>query len=169
MSLETGTFLAVNTGNYVHASSYGIYPLVGWKIGSEICYLAEDSSPSTGSVIEWAKKFAFFEDVALTEKLAESMEDSGGVYFVPAFDGLQVPHEDPTATAAIFGLNHDTRKEHVLRALLESFAFLLKYLYVAIKQEFNLNDCHRIKVDGGVANNNFVLQTACDLLRVPIQ
>ena len=169
VSLGTGTFLAVNTGNYVHASSYGIYPLVGWKIGSEICYLAEGSSPSTGSVIEWAKKFALFEDVASTEKLAELVEDSGGVYFVPAFDGMQVPHEDPTATAAIFGLNHDTRKEHVLRALLESFAFQLKYLYVAIKQEFNLNDGHPIKVDGGVASNNFVLQTACDLLRVPIQ
>ena len=149
--------------------SYGIYPLVGWKIGSEICYLAEGSSPSTGSVIEWAKNFALFEDVASTEKLAESVEDSGGVYFVPAFNGMQVPHEDPTATTAIFGRNHDTRKEHVLRALLESFAFQLKYLYVTIKQELNLNDGHAIKVDGGVANNSFVLQTACDLMGVPIQ
>ena len=169
VSLGTGTFLAVNTGSYVHASSCGIYPLVGWKIGSEVCYLAEGHSPSTGSVIEWAKKFALFEDVTSTEKLAKSVEDSGGVYFVPAFDGMQVPHEDSTATAAIFGLNHDTRKEHVLRALLESFAFQLKYLYGTIQQELNLSGDRPIKVDGGVANNNFILQTACDLIGVPIQ
>ena len=169
VSLGTGTFLTVNTGSYVHASTSGIYPLVGWKIGSEMCYVAEGHSPSTGSAIEWAKKFALFEDVAVTEKLAESVEDSGGVYFVPAFDGLQVPYEDPTATAAIFGLNHETRKEHVLRALLESFAFQLKYLHSTIHKELNLNGGGPIKVDGGVANNNFVLQTASDLIGVVIQ
>lgn len=169
VSLGTGTFLTVNTGSYVHASTSGIYPLVGWKIGSEVCYVAEGHSPSTGSAIEWAKKFALFEDVSVTEKLAESVEDSGGVYFVPAFDGLQVPCEDPTAAAAIFGLNHDTRKEHVLRALLESFAFQLKCLHGTIHKELNLNGSGPIKVDGGVANNNFVLQTACDLIGVALQ
>lgn len=169
ISLGTGTFLVVNTGNYVHASTIGIYPLVGWKIGSEVCYLAECHSPSTGSAIEWAKKFALFDDVTITADLAESVEDSGGVYFVPAFDGMQVPYKDSTAAAAIFGLNHDTRKEHVLRALLESFAFQIKYLHSAMKQELNLHDGNPIKVDGGVANNNFVLQTASDLTGVAIK
>ena len=168
-SLGTGTFLTVNTGSYVHASTSGIYPLVGWKIGSEICYLAEGHSSSTGSAIEWAKKFALFEDVTVTEKLAKSVVDCGGVYFIPAFDGIQVPYEDPTATAAIFGLNHDTKKEHVLRALLESFAFQLKYLHSIVHKELKLNGGGPIKVDGGVANNKFILQTACDLIGVALQ
>ena len=88
---------------------------------------------------------------------------------MPAFDGLQVPCEDPTATAAIFSLNHETKKEHVLRALLESFAFQLKWLHSTIHKELKLNSGDPIKVDGGVANNNFVLQTASDLTEVVIQ
>lgn len=169
VSLGTGTFVNINTGDYVHASASGIYPLVGWKVGSEVCYIAEGHSPSTGSAIEWAKKFSLFKDVTETENLAESVEDPGGVYFVPAFDGMQIPYEDPTAAAAIFGLTHTTRKEHVLRALLESFAFQLNYLYGTIQRELNFHDSGSIKVDGGVANNNFVLQTACDLIGVSIQ
>jgi len=167
-SLGTGTFLSINTGSYVHASTSGIYPLVAWKIGPEVCYIAECHSPSTGSVVEWAKKFGLFEDVADTEKIARSVADSGGVSFVPAFDGMSVPYEDPTATAVMLGLNHKTQKEHMLRALLESFAFQITYLRSTMRKELCLPD-KPIKVDGGVANNNFVLQLACNLMKETIQ
>ena len=163
VTLGTGTFLDINTGSYIHASTTGVYPLVAWKIGPEICYLAECHSPSTGSVVEWAKRFGLFDDVANTEKIIRSIADSGGVIFVPAFDGMTVPYEDPTATAAILGLNHKTQKEHIVRALLESFAFQLTYLRSTLRKELRL-PVKPIKVDGGVANNKFVLQLACDLM-----
>ena len=87
---------------------------------------------------------------------------------MPAFDGMSVPYEDPTATAVILGINHKTQKEHVLRALLESFAFQITHLRSMIRKELHLPD-KPIKVDGGVANNNFVLQLACNLMKETIR
>ena len=167
-TLGTGLFLNINTGDKPHASMTGYYPVIGWKIGDEMVYLAEAAFPSCGSVVEWGKRFGFYSDPAETEAIAESVESSNGAYFVPAFDGFRTPHNDPHATASMFGLTHDTRKEHVVRALLESLAYTFKLIYSIGQSEIHIK-FNRICVDGGVTHNNFVVQLCCDLIGKSIQ
>ena len=162
-SMGTGMFFCVNTGSKPHASLTGFYPIIGWKIGGELIYIAEANFPSSGSVIEWGKRFGMFSDPAETEDIAESVEDSDGICFVPAFDGIQVPYNDPCATASIIGLTHNTRKEHMVRAMLESLSYTFKQIYDVAGTEIALK-FKRIRVDGGVSCNNFVVQLTSDLI-----
>ena len=162
-TLGTGMFMCINTGNKPHASLSGIYPIVGWKIGSEVTFLAEANFPSSGTVCEWGTKFGLFTDPSETEAIANSVPDSNGVCFVPAFDGIQAPYNDPRATASVIGITHNTRKEHLVRAMLESLAFTFRQLYDVAQSELSTG-IKKIRVDGGVANNNFVMQVMSDLL-----
>lgn len=167
-TLGTGLFLNINTGNKPHASMTGYYPVIGWKMGDEMAYLAEAAFPSCGSVVEWGKRFGLFSDPAETEAMAVSVESSGGVCFVPAFDGFRAPHNDPNSTGSVIGLSHDTRKEHVVRALLESLAYTFKLVFSVAESEIHLK-FNRICTDGGVTLNNFVMQLCSDLIGRSIQ
>ncbi|XP_043330147.1 putative glycerol kinase 5 isoform X2 [Cervus canadensis] len=89
LTMGTGTFLDINTGNKPQQSVGGFYPLIGWKIGQEVVCLAEGNAGDTGTAIAWAQQLDLFTDAAETEKMAKSLEDSEGVYFVPSFSGLQ--------------------------------------------------------------------------------
>ncbi|XP_064391030.1 putative glycerol kinase 5 isoform X2 [Halichondria panicea] len=135
----------------------------GWKIGSELIFLAEANFPSSGSVCEWGARFSLFSDPSETEAIAESVQDSNGVCFVPAFDGIQAPYNDPRATASVIGITHSTTKEHLVRAMLESLAFTFKQIYDVAQGELSVK-IKQIRVDGGVTKNNFVLQTISNLL-----
>ncbi|BFZ06618.1 hypothetical protein BsWGS_09657 [Bradybaena similaris] len=160
-TLGTGTFLNINIGSRPHASLADLYPIIGWKIGPELVYLAEGQSTDTGTVIEWARGLDLFDDVAETSDLAESVPDSGGVFFVPAFSGLQAPYNDDKAAAAMFGMTPNTTKAHFVRALLESLVFRFKSLYDAATAGTRIPLSH-IRVDGGVATNNFLVQMMSD-------
>jgi len=162
-TMGTGMFMSINTGDKPHASLSGMYPTVGWKIGSEIAFLAEANFPSCGSVCEWGKSFGLFSDPSETEAIASSVENSDGVCFVPAFDGIQAPYNDPKATASVIGITHNTTKENMVRAMLESIAFTFKQLYDVAEDELS-TPIKKIRVDGGVSNNNFVIDTVSDLL-----
>jgi putative glycerol kinase 5 len=167
-TLGTGMFLAINTGRKPHASLSGYYPVIGWKIGSELTYLAEANFPSCGSAVEWGVKFGLFQQPSESEAIAESVSDSGGVCFVPAFDGIQVPYNDPRACAGIVGLTHNTQKEHMVRALLESLAYTFKQVHDVGMTEIKMQNT-RLCVDGGVSHNNFVMQLASELLGKSLQ
>ncbi|KAI8498931.1 putative glycerol kinase 5 [Branchiostoma belcheri] len=104
-----------------------------------------------------------FEDYAETAELAESVEDSNGVYFVPAFNGIQAPVNDPRACSLFLGLSSTTTKAHMLRALLESLVFRNKQLYETMLNETKIPITY-IRADGGVSNNSFVMQLTADLL-----
>ena len=162
-TLGTGMFLTINTGRKPHASLSGYYPVIGWKIGSDLTYLAEANFPSCGSVVDWGKNFGLYSDPAETESIAESVDDSGGVRFVPAFDGIQVPYNDPSAAAGVIGLTHNTRKEHIVRAILESLAYTFKQIYDVGVTEIKLK-IERLCIDGGVSKNNFIMQLTSELL-----
>ena len=162
-TMGTGMFLSINTGRKAHASILGFYPLVGWKIGDDLTYLAEANFPSSGSAIEWGKNFGLYSTPSETETIAESVRDSGGLTFVPAFDGIQVPHNDPCATAGMLGISHTTRKEHMVRALLESLAYTVKQVYDVATTELD-NPIKIVCVDGGVSNNDFIMQLASNLI-----
>lgn len=168
-TLGTGMFLSINTGSKPHASLSGFYPIIGWKIKNDLTYIAEANFPSCGSAVEWGKNFGLYSTPSETEAIAESVEDSSGVRFVPAFDGIQVPFNDPNAGAGIMGLTHCTRKEHIVRAILESLAYIFKQVYDVGMSEIKLKNTTRLCIDGGVSLNNFVMQLSSELLGQELQ
>lgn len=167
LTMGTGTFLDINTGKNLQHVNGGFYPLIGWKIGQELVCLAEGNAGDTGTAIMWAQKLDLFTDAAETEKMALSLEDSEGVYFVPSFSGLQAPLNDPCACASFMGLKHSTNKYHLVRAILESIAFRNKQLYDMLQREIQI-PVTNIRADGGVCNNAFVMQMTSDLINEKI-
>uniref|UniRef100_A0A667Z9V8 Glycerol kinase 5 n=1 Tax=Myripristis murdjan TaxID=586833 RepID=A0A667Z9V8_9TELE len=162
ITMGTGTFMDINTGSKPHTSVAGLYPLVGWKIGSEVVYLAEGNAADTGTAINWAQELELFSDVQQTSAMAYSVPDSDGVCFVPSFSGLQAPLNDPKACASFMGLRPSNTKCHLVRAILESVAFRNKQLYETMLRETNI-PINKIRVDGGVCTNDFVMQLTADL------
>ncbi|XP_051553087.1 putative glycerol kinase 5 isoform X1 [Myxocyprinus asiaticus] len=163
ITMGTGTFMDINTGNKPHTSVAGLYPLVGWKIGADVVYLAEGNAAGTGAAIKWAQDLELFSNVKETEAIATSVEDSDGVYFVPSFSGLQAPLNDPKACASFMGLKPSTTKSHLVRAILESVAFRNKQLYDVMLRETRI-PITKIRADGGVCTNDFIMQLTADLL-----
>uniref|UniRef100_T1IVH2 Glycerol kinase 5 n=1 Tax=Strigamia maritima TaxID=126957 RepID=T1IVH2_STRMM len=161
-TLGSGSFLDVNTGSKPHASLNGVYPLIGWKFGSEITYIAEGASNDTGTAINWLESVGLLDDVTESSNIAWSVDDSGGVYFIPAFSGLQAPINDNSACAGFLGISTTTQKTHLVRAVLESLVYRLKQLFDVTEAETNfvLRD---LRVDGGVSNCDFVMQLLADV------
>lgn len=168
VTLGTGTFLNVNTGTRPHASIAGLYPLVGWRVGDEISYLVEGASNDTGSLINWAMSVGWLNNPAESEHLAASVKDSGGVFFIPAFSGLQAPVNDPKAAAGVLGVTPTTERAQLVRALLESVVFRVLQLYQTCRHETHYTYSH-ICIDGGVSQNNFVAQLIADLTGVEVE
>ncbi|XP_075876919.1 glycerol kinase 5 isoform X1 [Nelusetta ayraudi] len=162
ITMGTGTFMNINTGSKPHTSLAGLYPVVGWKIGSEVVYLAEGNAADTGTAIKWAQELELFANVQDTSAMAYSVSDSDGVCFVPSFSGLQAPLNDPKACASFMGLKPSTTKSHLVRAILESIAFRNKQLYETMLRETNI-PITKIRVDGGVSSNDFVMQLTANL------
>lgn len=162
ITMGTGTFMDINTGSQPHTSVAGLYPLVGWKLGAEVAYLAEGNAADTGTAIKWAQELELFSDVKDTSAMAYSVADADGVCFVPSFSGLQAPLNDPKACASLMGLKPSTTKSHLVRAILESLAFRNKQLYETMLQETHI-PITSIRMDGGVSSNNFVVQLTADL------
>uniref|UniRef100_A0A182TNN0 Glycerol kinase 5 n=1 Tax=Anopheles melas TaxID=34690 RepID=A0A182TNN0_9DIPT len=174
ITMGTGSFLNVNTGTKCLASVHGLYPLIGYKLqggaGSppDIIYLMEGSSNDTGSIVEWALNVGLFDDPAASAAMALSVPNSDGVLFVPAFSGLGPPIRDDTAGSGFIGIKPSTRKEHMVRALLESLAFRVALLYDCALRETGFSfTC--IRVDGGVSKNDFICQTLADLTGIEVE
>ncbi|XP_061492900.1 putative glycerol kinase 5 isoform X2 [Rhineura floridana] len=163
VTMGTGSFWDINTGSKVHASRKGLYPLVGWKIGKEVIYLAEGNASDTGNTIKWAQSLGLFSSAEETSKMAHSLVNSGGVCFVPSFSGLQIPVNDPYACTSFMGITPSTTKKHLVRAVLESVAFRNKQLYDIITRDVDIPPMS-IRADGGVSKNNFVMQMTSDLI-----
>ncbi|KAI0214631.1 putative glycerol kinase 5 [Lamellibrachia satsuma] len=162
-TLGGGAFITCNTGRTPHASVAGLYPLIGWKIKSEVVYVAEGNGGDCGLMIEWAKSLGLFDDVKELTNIAHSVPDSDGLSFVSAFSGLQVPVRDARAATLLIGLTRTTSKSHILRAVLESLAFRLKLLYDTMRRETPVPLSKLLRCDGGVSSNDFVLQLFSDL------
>ncbi|KAH0624042.1 hypothetical protein JD844_007351, partial [Phrynosoma platyrhinos] len=159
VTMGTGSFWDINTGS--------LYPLVGWKIGKEVTYLAEGNASDTGNAIKWAQSLDLFASADETSKMAHSLVNSGGVCFVPSFSGLQIPVNDPYACTSFMGITPSTTKKHLVRAMLESIAFRNKQLYDTITKDVGIPPTS-IRADGGVSKNNFVMQMTSDLINKKI-
>ncbi len=165
----TGCFLMLNTGNKAVRSQNRLLTTVGWQINGKTTYALEGSVFVGGAVIQWLRDgIQFIKKAADSEKAARKVNDNGGVVFVPAFTGLGAPHWNQDARGMIYGITRGTTREHIIRAALESIAYQ-SYDVVKAMQEDAALAVHALRVDGGAAANNLLMQIQADILQTPVQ
>lgn len=164
----TGCFMLQNTGTRAVPSSNRLVTTVAWKIGGVTEYALEGSVFIGGAVVQWLRDglglIRKSEDV---EALANSVPDNGGVYFVPAFVGLGAPHWDSYARGSVFGLTRGATSGHIARAAVESIAYQVADLLDAMRRDSG-DAVRELRVDGGAAANNSLMQFQADILGVPV-
>ena len=149
-------------------SEHGLLTTVAWRIGDETTYALEGSSFVAGSAVQWLRdQLGIIESASDVEALAAQVESSEGVVFVPALTGLGAPHWDADARGMICGLTRGSSAAHIARATLEGIAFQIVDLSDAMAQDAGA-PLRRLRVDGGAALNNLLMQFQSDLLDVPI-
>ena len=165
----TGNFLIVNTGTTVVRSANGLISTVAYRLGTgETRYALEGSIAVTGSLIQWLRdNLGIITSAGEIERLAGSVPDNGGVYFVPAFSGLFAPHWRADARGAIVGLTRFSNRAHIARAALEATAFQTREVLDAVVADTGL-PLHELKVDGGMVANNELMQFQSDILNLPV-
>ncbi len=165
----TGNFLIVNTGEKIVHSDNGLLTTVAYRLGdSPTNYALEGSIAVTGSLVQWLRdNLGILEKSSDIEALAATVDDNGGVYFVPAFSGLFAPHWRPDARGAILGLTRFANKGHIARAALEATAFQTREVLDAVNADSGV-DLTELKVDGGMVANETLMQFQADLLGVPV-
>jgi glycerol kinase len=165
----TGCFLLLNTGRAPVPSRNGLLTTVGWRRGGETTYFLEGSVFIAGAVVQWLRDgLRAIASSPEIEKLAAEVPDAGGVCLVPAFVGLGAPYWDPYARGVIVGLTRDTRLGHVARAALESMAYQTRDVLDAMQKDSGVT-LGQLKVDGGAAVNDGLLQFQADVLGVPVR
>ncbi|MFC6823889.1 FGGY family carbohydrate kinase, partial [Halopelagius fulvigenes] len=164
----TGSFMLMNTGDEAVESEHGLLTTVGFqRSGEPVKYALEGSIFITGAAIEWLEDMTLIEDAAETEELARSVDSTDGVYFVPAFTGLGAPHWDQRARGTIVGMTRGTRREHVVRAVLESIAFQTRDVAEAMESDSGI-ELTTLRVDGGAVKNNFLCQLQANIVGTDI-
>jgi glycerol kinase len=165
----TGCFLVMNTGKEAVQSKNQLLTTVAWKIGDEINYALEGSVFIGGAAVQWLRDgLELFKKASETEKLAMSLEDNDGVYFVPALSGLGAPHWDQNARGAFFGITRGTTIAHMTRAALEAIAYQVYDVLKAMEKDSG-KPTQELRVDGGATANNFLMQFQADLLGCEIK
>ncbi len=160
----TGSFVLMNTGNRAVKSEYGLLTTVGFqRSGEPVTYALEGPVFITGGAIDWLEELTLIESAAEAEPLARSVQSTDGVYVVPAFVGLGAPHWDQRARGTIVGITRGTRREHVVRAVLESIAYQTRDVAEALVEDAAI-DLKSLRVDGGAVKNNFLCQLQADIL-----
>jgi len=165
----TGNFLIVNTGEEIVRSKSGLLTTVAYKLGDgPTHYALEGSIAVTGSLIQWLRdNLGLIKKASDVEALSKTVDDNGGVYFVPAFSGLFAPHWRPDARGAILGLTRFANKGHIARAALESVAYQTREVLDAVNADAGV-DLTELKVDGGMVANAELMQFQADILDVPV-
>ena len=162
----TGCFLLVNTGADAVHSRHGLLTTVGWKLNDKVVYCLEGAVFIAGAVVQWLRDcMGVIKSASEIERVAAS--DSAGVYFVPAFVGMGAPYWDAYARGTIIGLTRDTKLGHIARAALEAIAYQSCEVLDVIQQEAGMK-LSSLRVDGGAAANNTLMQFQCDMLGVPV-
>lgn len=164
----TGCFMLAHTGTHCPTSAHGLISTAAAQLDSTPEYALEGSVFIGGAVVQWLRdKLHIIQHSSDVEALAASVPDSDGVIFVPAFAGLGAPYWQPDAKAAIFGLHRGSTDAHIARAAVEAIAFQSAELLFAMQNDYQ-HPIHELRVDGGAARNNALLQFQADLLGIPI-
>jgi glycerol kinase len=165
----TGNFLIFNTGEKIVHSTHGLLTTLGYRIGDAAPHYAlEGSIAVTGSLVQWLRdNLGLIAQSSDVEKLADSVDDNGGVYIVPAFSGLFAPYWRPDARGVIVGLTRFVNKGHIARAALEAVAFQTAEVIEAVNADAGV-PLAELKVDGGMVVNDTLMQLQADILGVPV-
>jgi glycerol kinase len=165
----TGCFMLMNTGEKPVQSKAGLLTTLGYKIGNKkAVYALEGSIAITGALIQWLRdNLGLIQSSAEVEALAKSVEDSGGIYFVPAFSGLFAPYWKSSARGAIVGMTRYVNKGHIARAALEATAYQTREVLDAMEKDSGVK-LTALKVDGGMVFNELLMQFQSDILNVPV-
>ncbi|MGB5682951.1 MAG: glycerol kinase GlpK [Polyangiales bacterium] len=164
----TGAFLLTNTGAEVVHSNNGLLTTIAWRIGDETVYALEGSAFIAGAAVQWLRDgLGLISSSSEIEAKAREVDESGDVVFVPALAGLGAPHWDPHARGLIYGLTRDTTAAHLARATLEGIAFQIVDLVDAMQADAG-RPITRLRVDGGAARNDLLMQFQADMLGVTI-
>ncbi len=166
----TGCFMLMNTGHEAVESKNNLLTTIGWKLGEQPTqYALEGSVFIAGAVIQWLRdELKLITTSAESETLARSVENTGGVYVVPAFVGLGAPYWDQYARGTIVGLTRGSGRAHIVRAALESIAYQTRDVLEAMHADSGLT-LSALRVDGGAVRNDFLMQFQADILGVPVQ
>jgi glycerol kinase len=164
----TGCFLLMNTGTEAVASRNNLVTTIAWQRDGALDYALEGSVFIAGAVVQWLRDgLQIIRSASEVEALARRVEDNGGAYFVPAFAGLGAPHWDAYARGAVFGLTRGTNASHLARAALESIAYQSADVLDAMQKDASLA-LSELRVDGGAAANDLLMQFQADVLGVPV-
>lgn len=165
----TGCFMLMNTGNALTPSKSGLLTTVGYKIGSQnVVYALEGSIAITGALVQWLRdNLRMIDTAAEIEPLAQTVEDPGGIYFVPAFSGLFAPYWRSDARGVIVGLTRFINRGHIARAVLEATAYQTREVLDAMENDSGVK-LKALKVDGGMVVNELLMQFQADILNVPV-
>lgn len=165
----TGCFMLLNTGTEIVPSNSGLLTTLGYKIGDKpAVYCLEGSIAITGALVQWLRdNLGLIQTSADVESLALTVEDNGGIYFVPAFSGLFAPYWRADARGVIVGMTRYVNKGHLARAVLEATAFQTREVLDAMEKDSGVA-LKSLKVDGGMVYNELLMQFQADILGVPV-
>ena len=168
----TGCFMLMHAGSMPRPSHNDLLVTVGWTLGSGAAahsdYLLEGSVFMAGAIIQWLRDgLGIIDTAAQVESLAAQVPDAGGVVLVPAFTGLGAPHWDPYARGTIVGLSRGSGRAHIARAALESIAYQSADVLAAMEKDAGIR-LRELRVDGGAASNDLLMQFQADMLGVPV-
>lgn len=165
----TGSFIVMNTGEEPQLSENNLLTTVGYGINGKVYYALEGSIFVAGSSIQWLRDgLKMLEKSSDSEEAARQSKNDDEVYVVPAFVGLGAPYWDQDARGAMFGITRGTTKEDLIKATLQSIAYQVKDIIDTMKEDASI-DIPVLKVDGGAANNGYLMQFQSDILDIPIQ
>jgi glycerol kinase len=164
----TGCFMLMNTGEKAVASKNNLLTTVAWKINNRVEYALEGSIFIAGAVVQWLRDgMHLIRTSAEVEELARQVNDTEGVYMVPAFAGLGAPHWNQYARGSVFGMTRGTTNAHLALASLESIAYQTYDVLKAMEADSGIN-IRELRVDGGATANNLLMQFQSDILQVPV-
>lgn len=164
----TGCFMMMNTGENAHISKNNLLTTIAWRIKGKTEYALEGSVFIAGAIVQWLRdELGIIRSSSEVEKLAASVEDTGGVYLVPAFAGLGAPHWNQHARGTIVGLTRGSGAAHIARAALEGIAYQARDILKAMEADSGI-EIKELRVDGGAAANNLLLQFQSDILDTPV-
>jgi glycerol kinase len=164
----TGCFMLMNTGRQAITSHNNMLTTVGWTIGQQTDYMLEGSVFNAGAAVQWLRDgLGIIQSSGEVEALAASVPDTGGVFFVPAFAGLGAPYWDAYARGTMVGISRGTTKAHIARATLASIAYQSADVLEAMQKDAAIQ-LTELRVDGGAARNDLLMQFQADVLGVPV-
>ncbi|MBV9303222.1 MAG: glycerol kinase GlpK [Acidobacteriaceae bacterium] len=164
----TGAFMLLHTGEQPVASKRKLLTTIGWRVGGRTAYALEGSIFIAGAIVQWLRdELQMIRKASDIEALAASVPDSNGVYLVPAFSGLGAPHWDQYARGVIIGLTRGVNRAHLARAALEGIAFQVADVLAAMRDDSGIA-LEELRVDGGAARNNLLMQIQADLIGAPV-